>query len=97
MMNYQTIKKKPLSIEIHKIVIMQNLLLFLQKLELHKIHYTIEHNRDEYIMVLVAIPGERWEVEFDAEGNIEIEVFKNSTGVYSDEHMLDKLFESDAS
>ncbi len=97
MMNYQTIKKKPLSIEIHKIVIMQNLLLFLQKLELYKIHYTIEHNRDDYIMVLVTIPGERWEVEFDAEGNVEIEVFKNSTGVDTDECLLDRLFESDVS
>jgi len=76
---------------------MQKLLLFLQKLELHKINYTIEHNRDDYIMVLVAIPGERWEVEFDTEGNIEIEVFKNSTGIYSDERILDRLFESDAS
>jgi len=74
---------------------MQKLLLFLQKLELYKIHYTIEHNRDDYIMVLVSIPGERWEVEFDAEGNIEIEVFKNSTGVYSDERILDRLFASD--
>ncbi len=74
---------------------MQKLLLFLQKLELHKIHYTIEHNRDEYIMVLITILGERWEVEFDAEGNIEIEIFKNSTGVYSDERILDRLFASD--
>lgn len=72
---------------------MKKLLDLLQKLELHKIHYTLEHNRDEYIMVLVTIPGERWEVEFDAEDNVEIEVFKNSTGVYSDEKMLDRLFE----
>lgn len=55
---------------------MQKLLSFLEKLE---------HNRDEYIMLLVTIAAERWEVE--------IEVFKNSTGVYSDEKMLDKLFE----
>ena len=72
---------------------MKKFLHFLQKLEQHKIHYTLEHNRDEFIMVLVTIPGERWEVEFDEDGNAEIEVFKNSTGVYSDEHMLDALFE----
>jgi len=72
---------------------MNKLLKFLQKLEAKKIHYTLEHNRDEFIMVLVTVPGERWEVEFDEDGNVEIEVFKNSTGVYSDESMLDALFE----
>jgi len=74
---------------------MKRLLNFLQKLEQHKIHYTLEHNRDEFIMVLVTIPGERWEVEFDERDNVEIEVFKNSTGVYSDINLLDKLFEVD--
>jgi hypothetical protein len=46
-------------------------------------------------MVLVTIPGERWEVEFDEHANVEIEVFKNSTGVYTDASMLDTLFEID--
>jgi hypothetical protein len=76
---------------------MKKLLHFLQKLEQHKIHYTLEHNRDEFIMVLITIPDERWEVEFDEHGNVEIEVFKNFTGVYSDEHMLDTLFETSES
>lgn len=74
---------------------MKKLLNFLQKLELHKIHYTIEHNRDEFIMILVSVPGERWEIEFDEHANVEIEVFKNSTGVYTDKHLLDTLFEMD--
>ncbi|HHD78573.1 MAG TPA: hypothetical protein ENK98_02870 [Epsilonproteobacteria bacterium] len=74
---------------------MKKLLHFLQKLELHKIHYTLEHNRDEFIMVLVTVPGERWEVEFDEHGNVETEVFSNSTGVDTDEHLLDSLFERD--
>jgi len=46
-------------------------------------------------MVLVAVPGERWEVEFDEQDNVEIEVFKNSTGIYTDRHLLDGLFEID--
>jgi len=74
---------------------MKKLLNFLQKLEQYKIHYTLEHNRDEFIMVLVTVPGERWEVEFDAHGNVEIEVFKNSTGVCTDEDLLNTLFETD--
>jgi len=74
---------------------MKKILNFLQKLEQNKIHYTIEHNRDEFIMVLVAVPGERWEVEFDEHGNVEIEVFKNTIGVHTDEYLLDRLFEMD--
>ena len=42
-------------------------------------------------MVLVAIPGERWEVEFSDDGKIEIEIFKDSSGVLCDESLLDKL------
>jgi len=72
---------------------MKVLLHFIQKLERHKIHYSIEHNRDEFIMVLVSIPGQRWEVEFDERGNVEIEIFKDSTGVLSDITILDSLFE----
>jgi len=72
---------------------MKVLLHFIQKLERDKIHYSIEHNRDEFIMVLVSIPGQRWEVEFDERGNVEIEIFKDSTGVLSDITILDSLFE----
>ena len=42
-------------------------------------------------MVNVAVPGERWEIEFSDDGRIEIEIFKNSSGVLCDESLLDKL------
>ena len=29
-------------------------------------------------MVLVAVPGERWEVEFFADGEIEVEIFRST-------------------
>ena len=70
---------------------MQKFLDFLCKLEESKIHYTLEHNRDEAIMVLIAVPGERWEVEFFAEGNVEVEVFKSHEGI-QDESELERLF-----
>ncbi|NJL09977.1 MAG: hypothetical protein HC908_06745 [Calothrix sp. SM1_7_51] len=37
---------------------------FLTELEKHKIKYTLAHYREKTIMVMVAIPGERWEIEF---------------------------------
>ena len=51
------------------------LLDFLSKLSQAKVHYTLERNRDEAIMVLIAVPGERWEVELVADGSVEVEVF----------------------
>ncbi len=68
-----------------------NLLSFLCRLETSKIHYTLEHDCDEAIMVLIAVPGERWEVEFMNDGAVEIERFI-STGAIEGEHVLDELF-----
>ena len=71
---------------------MEKLLKFLTKLEEHNIHYYLEHNRDDYIMAYVAIPGERWEIEFATDGSVEIEIFKNSEGVFTDESLLNEIF-----
>ena len=54
---------------------MEDLLEFLCRLEAHRLSYTLAHNRDESIMVTIAVPGERWEVEFFADGAVEVEVF----------------------
>jgi hypothetical protein len=42
-------------------------------------------------MVEIAVPGERWEVEFMEEGHIEIEKFISDKGYY-DESELEVLF-----
>lgn len=39
------------------------LLTFLERLEKHNIYYSLDHVRDS-LMVLVAVPGERWEIDF---------------------------------
>lgn len=71
--------------------VMNKLLDFLCKLDKAKIHYTLEHNRDETIMVLITVPGERWELEFFAEEEVEVEIFKSS-GKIHDESELERLF-----
>ena len=63
---------------------------FLIELERSGISFTLAHNRDEGITVNVAVPGERWEVEFLDDGSIEVERFI-SNGEISDE-MLTHLF-----
>ena len=53
---------------------------FCQVLIKHKIRYTMDVVRDGALMVTVAVPGERWEVEFMDDGTIELERF-DSLGV----------------
>jgi len=64
---------------------------FLQSLERGKIHYTLQSCRDEAIMVLVTVPGERWEVEFLADGSVEVERFISDGEIYG-EDTLGELF-----
>jgi hypothetical protein len=62
---------------------------FLTDLERREISYTLTHNRDEAIMVNVAAPGERWEIEFLEDGSIEVERFVSNGEVYSEEVLSD--------
>ena len=63
----------------------------LNDLEREGIAYTLAHNRDEAIMVSVAVPGERWEIEFLDDGTVEIERFV-STGQIGGEERLSAFF-----
>ncbi len=54
------------------------LLEFLDRLESAKIYFTLFRARGEAIMVKVDVPGQRWEIEFFADGHVETEVFKSS-------------------
>lgn len=65
---------------------------FLARLQDSDIYYDLASHREGYVMVKVAIPGERWEVEFTAEGEVEIEVFSQSSGVRSDPALLEDIF-----
>lgn len=73
-------------------MIIQNtrLLSFLDELRAAKIHYRLDQFRDDAIMVEVAVPGERWEVEFLDDGSVEVEVFR-SDGSIHDNAALDDL------
>ncbi|HAA29349.1 MAG TPA: hypothetical protein DCE56_18650 [Cyanobacteria bacterium UBA8553] len=71
--------------------IFDKLVSFLQNLEKQKIVYTLAHHRDEAIMVIVAVPGERWEIEFLSDGSVEVEKFI-SNGEIAGEESLNELF-----
>lgn len=68
----------------------KKLLSFLQDLEDKKIYFKLNHIRNS-ILVEIAIPGERWEVEFMDDDTIEVEKFITE-GVIRDESILKNLF-----
>lgn len=80
---------------------LERLLEFLNKLKAHKIYFRLEHVRPDTIMVLVTVPGERWEVEFLADSDIQIEIFySDKRGVLSGDQakgLLEQLFEKHSS
>lgn len=67
------------------------LLDFLNELEAKKIYYKLNKVRDA-VMVEIAVPGERWEVEFFADGSVEIEKFISSGEIF-DKNEIAVLFE----
>ncbi|NRD81103.1 hypothetical protein HPT25_27820 [Bacillus sp. BRMEA1] len=54
---------------------MKDLIDFLNNLEEGNIFYKLNKVRKEAIMVEIAVPGQRWEVEFMEDGSVEIEKF----------------------
>lgn len=56
---------------------------FLEELDEAKIYYRLNKIRDS-ILVEVAVPGERWEIEFMKDGSIVIEKFKSDLEIYDE-------------
>jgi hypothetical protein len=67
------------------------LTMLLKRLDQAHIHYTLASHREDAIMVLVTVPGERWEIEFLGDGSIEVERFL-SNGEICGEEAFDELF-----
>ncbi|MCL2353442.1 MAG: hypothetical protein FWC69_02295 [Defluviitaleaceae bacterium] len=69
---------------------LQTLIDFLERLEENKIHYNLGKIRDS-ILVEVAVPGQRWEVEFFPDGIVDVEKFL-SDGTIFDKSEIEVLF-----
>lgn len=64
---------------------------FLKNLEHGNISYTLQSNREHTIMVIAAIPGERWEIEFLADGSVEVERFISDGEIHGEELLSELL------
>ena len=69
----------------------ERLLDFLTRLERAGIFFKLGRVWDEAVMVEIAVPGQRWEVEFMDDGTIEVERFFK-TGAIEGEEALEELF-----
>lgn len=63
----------------------------LKDLERRKVDYSLRVVRPDVITVMVAVPGERWEIEIDEEASIEVERFI-TTGTILDKSSLEDLW-----
>jgi hypothetical protein len=68
------------------------LLAFLNRLDRASVSYRLGHTRPDSVMVEVALPGWRWEVEFMADGSVEIERYQSVGGVVDQPELLEELF-----
>jgi len=74
-----------------EIDVYSKLISFLNRLEECKISYTIGHSREDAVIVIADVPGERWDIEFMLDGSVEIERFV-STGEIEDESSIEGFF-----
>jgi hypothetical protein len=63
----------------------------LWRLRAARIHHEVASYREGAISVVVRVPGEYWEIDFLANGGVDVERFV-SNGTIEDESALDELF-----
>jgi hypothetical protein len=68
---------------------LRDLLDLLRRLDAAHIRYRLANPTENAVMVEVAVPGERWEIELHADGEIGVEVFASALGVQGAEKVED--------
>ena len=64
---------------------------FLKHLGGAHLYYTLASHREDTIMVLVTVPGERWEIEFFGDGSVEVERFRSNGEIGGEESLHELL------
>ena len=70
---------------------MTSLLALLRRMREAGIAAELSQTRDSAVSVLVAVPGERWEIDFHEDGTVDVERF-SSDGTILGEDALEALF-----
>ena len=70
---------------------LERVLDFLRGLDHARIHYEFAVHREGALMVLLVVPGERFEVEFFADGSVEVERFVSDGQILGEGALRDLL------
>jgi hypothetical protein len=70
----------------------QKLMAILDQLENARIWFSLNRVREDSIMIEVAVPGQRWEIEVLGDSSVEVEVFQ-SDGIIYDETKIGELMD----
>ena len=70
---------------------MNDILDLLRRLDDAGVHFSLSRPREEALMVMAHVPGERWEIEYMEDGSVEVEVFR-SNGEIRGQEALAELF-----
>jgi hypothetical protein len=70
-----------------------DLLSFLRRLDTAGLHYSLGSYRESVNVQVTTPTNERWEVEFFADGSVEIERFVSTGEIDSDPARLEELFQ----
>ena len=70
----------------------RGMLALLERLDKLRVPYHVRHSREDAIMVVAHAPGQYWEIEFLADGDVDIERYR-SDGEIDDESILQELFD----
>jgi hypothetical protein len=73
---------------------MEKLFAFLSELKERNIFYKLSQIRPDTIMVEIAVPGERWEIEFFEDGHLEVETFIANPNGMEGEEAIQRLFDN---
>jgi hypothetical protein len=78
---------KPAVVNDHNL---KGVLELLGRLEAAKIHFTLARHQEDAITIEVAVPGQRWEIDYYGNGRMDVEIFK-SDGIVRDVSAIDEL------
>jgi hypothetical protein len=71
------------------------LLDLLNRLDAAHVAYRLDHTRPDSVMVSVSVAGWHWEIEYMADGSVDIERYRSFAGVENDPKLIEELFASD--
>jgi hypothetical protein len=62
---------------------------FIRELDATRTHYALTSVREGVVLVQVALPGERWEVEFFDDRQPEVEGFQSDGSIFGPERLAE--------